>query len=372
MAGDLDSRRVLLVDDAADIRVVIRRVLMSRGYRVDAVATLDEARAMAPGEYDAILVDMRLGPERGTTLIAELMAADPGLASRCLLMGGSLEHVPPGVAGLAKPFLPGQLLDAVRALCGAAEPESAENAGLEEAPSAPASPAATARESAAFAAPAVTLLAMSDLLRARERAAIVDALHDGPVQDLAAAILGLHLIRERLPTAQTELLDSVARQVSQAAMSLRGLMSWYPPRWPGEPPAETIRKQTSWLLAAPPAVDIRPPPDGMSQEQGQFAASVAELALFLASGSAASDGQLPNARIRVLGTEQTLDIETTISWASGDPRDATARGGTDTAWCESLRDEMESALGADIDCSERPGEVEVRVSLHGTFGRGSA
>lgn len=371
MAGDLGSRRVLVVDDAADMRLVMHRVLTSRGYRVDAVATLDEARAMAPSEYDAVLIDMRLGPERGTTLITELVAADPGLASRCLLMSGGLEHVPPGVAGLAKPFLPDQLLDAVRALC-AAGPESARNAVPEEAPSAPASSAATARETAAFAGPAVTLLGMSDLLRARERTAIVDALHDGPVQNLAAAILGLHLIRELLPTAQTELLDSVARQVSEAVTSLRGLMSWYPPRWPGEPPAETIRKQTSWLLAAPPSVDIRPPADGMGQEQAQFAAGIAELALFLASGSSASDGQPPNARIRVMETEQTMDIETTTSWASGDPRDAATRGGTDTAWRESLRGEMESALGADIDCAERPDGVQVRVSLHGTFGRRSA
>jgi CheY-like chemotaxis protein len=266
MAGDLDSRRVLVVDDAADLRLVIHRVLTSRGYHVDAVATLDEARAMAPCEYDAVLVDLRLGPERGTTLITELVAVDPGLASRCLLMTGGLEQVPPGVARLAKPFLPDQLLDAVRALCGAG-PESAGNTVPEEAPSAPAPSAATARESAAFAGPAVTLLGLSDLLRARERTAIVDALHDGPVQNLAAAILGLHLIRELLPTAQTELLDSVASQVSEAITSLRGLMSCYPPRWPGEPLAETMRDQISWLLAAPPGVEICLPADGMSQEQ---------------------------------------------------------------------------------------------------------
>jgi hypothetical protein len=115
-------------------------------------------------------------------------------------------------------------------------------------------------------------------------------------------------------------------------------------------------------------VDSRPPADGMSQKTARLAAEVAELALFLACGAPASDGQLPNARIRVLETEQTLDIETTITWAAGAPRDDDARVSADTAWRESLSGEMESVLGADIDFTRRPGEVRVRVSLRGTFG----
>jgi CheY-like chemotaxis protein len=366
MTDDSDSPRVLVVDDAADMRVAICRVLGSRGYRVDAVGTLAEAGAMRPREYDAVLVDMHLGSERGTTLITDLIVADPGLASRCLLMSGGPLHVYPGIAALAKPFQPDQLLDAVRALCGT-EPATTGSAEPEKGPSAPAPLAATARESAASAGPAVTLLGMSGLLRAHERAAVAEALHDGPVQGLASALLGLHLIRDQLPTAQTELLDSVARQISEAATSLRGLIGRFSPRWLGERPAETIRNQTAWLLAAPPVVDIRSFADDMGQKTAQFAADIAELTLFLASGPLASDGQLPNARIRVLGPDQTLEIETIISWAAGDPRDDDARNFADTAWRESLRGEMESALGADIDIARCPGELQVRVSLHGTF-----
>jgi CheY-like chemotaxis protein len=361
--GNPDSPRVLVVDDAPDMRAAICRVLGPRGYRVDAVGTLAEARAMTPGEYDAVLVDMQLGSEQGTTLITELIAADPGLASRCLLMSGGILEVPAGVAALAKPFLPGQLLEAVRALC-------------EMTPAAP----APAPESTASAGPAVTPLGMSGLIRERERAAVGDALHDGPVQDLASALLGLHLIREQLPTTATELLDSVVRQISEAATSLRGLIGRLSPPWLGEPPAEIIRNQTAWLLATPPVVDIRPPADGMGQKTARLAADVAELALFLASGAPAAGGQLPNARIRVLETEPTLDIETTIGWAAGDLRDDaracadtvsadTVSAGTvsaDTAWRESLRGEMESALGADIDVARCPGELRVRVSLRGT------
>ena len=187
------------------------------------------------------------------------------------------------------------------------------------------------------------------MLRERERAAVADALHDGPVQDLASALLGLHLIREQLPTAQTELLDSVVRQVGEAAASLRGLIGRLSPPWPGEPPAEIIRNQTAWLLAAPPVVDIRPPADGMSQKTARLAADVAELALFLASGAPASDGQLPNARIRVLetGTDAGHRDHRQLGGRRSPRRHASVSA--DTAWRESLRGEMESALGADID-----------------------
>jgi hypothetical protein len=158
------------------------------------------------------------------------------------------------------------------------------------------------------------------------------------------------------------MLDSVARQVSEAATALRGLIGRLSPPWLGEPPADIIRNQTAWLLAAPPGVDIRPLADGISQKTARLAADVAELALFLGSGAPASDGQPPNARIRVRETEPTLEIETTISWAEGDPRDD-ASVFADTAWRESLRTKLESTLGADIDFARRPGELRVRVSL---------
>jgi CheY-like chemotaxis protein len=362
VTDDADSPRVLVVDDARDMRAVIRRVLESGGYRVDAVGTLAEARAMTPGEYDAVLVDMRLGSEEGITLIEELAAADPEGASRCLLMSGSLAYAPSGVAALAKPFRPDQLLDAVRAL-GRAEPASAGSAGPAAGPSTPPAPlAATGRQPGVSSGSALTPFGLLDSLRARERAAVADALHDGPVQDLACALLGVHLIREQLPAAQTELLDSVAGQVSQAATALRGLIGRLSPYWLGEPTAEIIRNQTSWLLAAPPEVDIPPPVEGMSQRTAQLAADVAELALFLASGPSGSEGQPPNARIRVIRTEPTLAIENDLSWAAGDPLGDDGGSG-DEARCESFRAEMESALGADIDFARSPGGFQVRVSL---------
>jgi CheY-like chemotaxis protein len=362
MTGDSASPRVLVVDDAPELRTAIRQMLGSRGYRVDAVGTLAEAGAMRPGEYDAVLVDLHLGSERGTTLIADLTAADPGFASRCLLMSGDPRCVHPGVAALAKPFLPDQLLDAVRALCKA-EQATAASAGPEDGLGPPAPPTATARATAASAESGVALLGLAGLLRAHERAAVAEALHDDPVQGLASAILGLHLIRDQVPAGQTELLDSVARQLSEAATSLRGLIGRLSPCWLEEWPAETIRNRTAWLLAAPPVVEVSSFADGMDKKTARFAADVAELALFLASGAATADCRRPTARIRVLGTDQDLDIVTIIRLPAGDPRDEDAADPADAAWRENLRGELASALGADIDVVRHPGELQVRVSL---------
>ena len=359
MAGCFGSARVLVVDDAADVRAVICRVLTSRGYRVDAAGTLAQARAMAPSGYDAVLIDMHMGSERGSTLVEELTAADPGFASRCLMMSGNRDGIPSGVATLAKPFLPDQLLDAVGALHGA-QPKAPEYAGADGGQSAPSSAATTTPEPGTGTEPVQALLEMFASLRERERAAFADALHDHLVQDIAAAVMGLHLLGQQLPAGQRGLLDSVSRQVSGAAVSLRGLMGQYSTGWPGgPPPAETIRKRTAWLLAAPPVVTIYSSAEGMSQETARFVASVAELVLFLASGA-----YPPHARIRVRDTARTIEIETTIVWAPGDPPPDDA----DAVRRESLLAELGFALGSDIDLARDQGELQLRVSLPRTTG----
>ena len=111
------ARRVLVVDDVDEILVLVRRVLSNSGYDVDVASTLAAAQALNPLDYDAVLVDARLGSERGTDLVDELRLEDPTVVGRCLVMtGGSLSALPEGVASLAKPFQAAQLLQAVREL----------------------------------------------------------------------------------------------------------------------------------------------------------------------------------------------------------------------------------------------------------------
>jgi CheY-like chemotaxis protein len=358
MTGDSKDLRVLVVDDSVDIRAAIRRVLTSGGYRVDEAGTLAEARALTPSGYDAVLIDMQLGSERGASLVEELAAADPGFTRRCLALSGNPGSIPSQVAGLAKPFLPNQLLEAVRAL---REPRSkaAVRPEANEVRSVPAP--RTGHEPEADIGPAQTLLGMSASLRERERAAFADALHAEPVQDLAVALMDLHLIRQQLPVEQQELLAPVATQINQAAMCLRHLMREYSPRWLGEIPAETIRRRTAWLLAAPPAVNVHSSAEGMSQETARFIASVAELVLLTTAGSPESAEHRPQARIGVSDAAHTVDIDITLGRAPDDPGPTAADAGG--ARRGSLLDELESALGANIDLTSGRDELRVRVSL---------
>src|SRR6266851_587491 len=90
-------------------------------------ASLPSPRVLVVDDTDVVLVDAHLGAELGTDLIETMLAQDPAAAGRCLMItGGSTAIVPRGVACLAKPFRPADLLHAVRALH---QPDSAETPG---------------------------------------------------------------------------------------------------------------------------------------------------------------------------------------------------------------------------------------------------
>ena len=111
------TKRVLVVDDMAEMRTLIQRVLSADGYQVDVAATLAEARRLDPAGYSAVLVDAHLGAEHGLDLIEELRSADPAAARRCVVITGApAEAGAADLAFLAKPFQAADLLDAVRTL----------------------------------------------------------------------------------------------------------------------------------------------------------------------------------------------------------------------------------------------------------------
>lgn len=111
--GALRWGRVMVVDDEAQVRRVIRRVLES-SRAVDEAATVDEARKkLSTGDFELVLCDIRMGGESGLDLAREVcetsdMAVvmvtgvdDPGVAEQALAMG---------VYGyLVKPFTPNEL-----------------------------------------------------------------------------------------------------------------------------------------------------------------------------------------------------------------------------------------------------------------------
>ena len=239
MAGDSASPRVLVIDDTEAIRTIIRRVLAGAGYRVDVAASAPEARLMDPAGYDALLVDAHLGRERGTALIQALVAEDQAVAGRCLLItGGKPDLVPVGVACLTKPFRPDELITAVGALHpadSATRPEVPQSSR----PRAGQPPGRQARGSQARGSqpqdgqpreappgpPAVwQLLGLIERLRAGERAAIADFIHDGPIQDLTAAMLSVQALTRLPPSELAPQMTELGRHLDAAAGSVRQIV----------------------------------------------------------------------------------------------------------------------------------------------------
>ena len=120
----LDGRRVLFVDDDADIRKMFRTVLESAGAIVLDAATLAEVNALL-GEtaVDALVLDWHLAGDSPAEWLRSVDARRPGLAARVLVVSGDPRVIgrgattlPQGVRALAKPFRPGELVAALAKL----------------------------------------------------------------------------------------------------------------------------------------------------------------------------------------------------------------------------------------------------------------
>ena len=214
------AKRVLVVDDVAEMRTLIQRVLSADGYQVDVAATLAEARGLDPAGYSAVLVDAHLGSEHGIDLIEELRSADPAAARRCVMITGApADAGAADLAFLAKPFQAADLLDAVRTLpqpaprsqirprralpgtgrCGRTRCSPPDLRRLVRAPPVPGRAAPSRDRPAPSPAQIRHLLAVTRRLRAREHRELVDFLHDGPIQELTAGTLEAEMMRKSAP-----------------------------------------------------------------------------------------------------------------------------------------------------------------------------
>ena len=384
MTANPGGPRVLVVDDTGEVRMLIRRALAAHGYQVDMAASLAQANALGPAGYDMVLVDAHLGAELGTDLIDVLLAADPAAAGRCLVItGGATGQLPPGVACLPKPFRPADLLGAVRALhqpgdtvpddilpapvlaaavptASAAVPAAAATATAAGATATvPASEALPPRSRQAAARPggqaarmpaAWRLLGLIRGLRSSERAVLADFVHDGPIQELAAASLALQLTGGDGSADRTRLFGELEQELAAAGRSLRYLTDG---DWPFLPPGaalpEIIRQRTAWLPLSSITVDIRHTCAALRAE-APLIADVVELALFLMT----SDGPLSQAHVCVQAGEDDAEIVLTLT-QPGDVRDWTA----DT---EQLA-ELASILGGIAHTERGPARWQVRITL---------
>jgi DNA-binding response OmpR family regulator len=338
---------VLVVDDTEAVRVLIRRVLTRSGYQVDVAGSTREARALSPARYDLLLIDAHLGGEPGTVLIDELRAADPDSAQRCLLVtGGMADRAPAGVACLSKPFRPADLLSAVDAMRSASghrrsviEDPAGSAAGRSSSARGPGGHglAAAAAVSGPGAQPAAgQLLASVRRLRAAERMAVADFLHDGPVQELTAATLSVDLLSRLAPDEARPYADQARRHLDAAIRPIRRLMDQAgPDPQAGSTLDSQVRRRTAWLPFAPVTVrDLRSPAG--SGPDPAVIVDIVELALHALAGSA------PPARagIEVLPGAPVLEIVVTVTPLD----DATVRA-ADTAAAETALARLAAALG---------------------------
>jgi DNA-binding NarL/FixJ family response regulator len=365
--------RVLVVDDTDEVRTLIRRALAAHGYQVDDAASLAQANALDPAGYDVVLVDANLGADKGVDLIDALVAQDPAAAGRCLVItGGGTGLVPQGVGVLAKPFRPADLLGAVRALhqpaaaradpvpaITGARPRGMSTLAPPLPPPAAATETALPRSQPATARPggpasrmpaAWRLLSLIRGLRSSERATLADFVHDGPIQELAAAALALQLTGRGQPADQARYAGQVQQAISTAGRSLRYLTDG---DWPFLPPGsalpDTIRQRTAWLPLSSITVDIRQTCAALRAE-APLIVDVVELALFVMT----SDGPLSQAEICVQAGENDAEIVLTLT-QPGDVRDWAADTGQ--------LPELASILGGTLHTERSPARWQVRITL---------
>jgi DNA-binding response OmpR family regulator len=119
---------ILLVEDEASIRSLVRKSLHREGYDVLDAGTTEDSLAAArkhEGRIDLLITDVLVPRVNGRVLAEELTRERPGL--KVLFISGHTEEVvlPEGAAFLRKPFTLGALLERVRDLLAGNQSQAA-------------------------------------------------------------------------------------------------------------------------------------------------------------------------------------------------------------------------------------------------------
>jgi DNA-binding NtrC family response regulator len=123
----METARILLVDDEAQLLKMMSIYLQRRGYSVSTSATTEQASAMIDAEplsYAAGVLDATMSGLSMEDLAVKMLQANPSL--RVLATSGypvdmsRLESIAPGrVAFLHKPFTPEMLAESIRGMLAA-------------------------------------------------------------------------------------------------------------------------------------------------------------------------------------------------------------------------------------------------------------
>jgi hypothetical protein len=211
------------------------------------------------------------------------------------------------------------------------------------------------------AAAALRLLDITRALRAAERGYLAGWLHDRPIQDLAAATLELGLARRAIGSAAGDELGVPERQVEAAGRSLRRLVDELSP-FPrgGSGLAAALEQRTSWLLAAPLAVDLGPGAAGLPADEIEAVADVTELILLGVAadekpekpGEPEAFEAPPRTLAAVRADRDVIVVELNTRLTAADPSAI-------TAWL----DRLASAMGTRADTELRGSRLRVKVEI---------
>jgi two-component system OmpR family response regulator len=115
----MPETRILLIEDEATSREILKLVLSEAGYAVDVATTAAVAHSQLSSTRYALVIADWLLPDGDGIYIADRAV---GLGARTLIITGHLSDLPPGTGTrhhlLMKPTKPSQLLALVRALIG--------------------------------------------------------------------------------------------------------------------------------------------------------------------------------------------------------------------------------------------------------------
>ena len=119
------AKRVLIVDDAAFMRMMIKDILSKNGYEVvgeadNGVRAVEKYKELTP---DLVLMDITMPEMNGIDAIKNIKAIDPGAkVVMCSAMGQQamvIESIQAGARDfIVKPFQADRVLEAVRKVIG--------------------------------------------------------------------------------------------------------------------------------------------------------------------------------------------------------------------------------------------------------------
>lgn len=119
------AKNILIVDDAAFMRMMIKDILTKNGYNVvgeaeNGAKALEKYNELKP---DLVLMDITMPEVDGIMALKNIKAADPGaMVIMCSAMGQQAMVIESITAGakdfIVKPFQPDRVLEAVKKVVG--------------------------------------------------------------------------------------------------------------------------------------------------------------------------------------------------------------------------------------------------------------